>query len=119
MDVTERLHLSHGRRPTDRYPLAIINVTNRCNLHCEHCFVYRDGNPNESQSPRLEMSASEIVETLTFLKDRHGISLMLWMGGEPLLRKDVLAPGLNCLTETSSPQMALFHSWISVRMSST
>lgn len=95
MDVTERLHLSHGRRPTDRYPLAIINVTNRCNLHCEHCFVYRDGNPNESQSPRLEMSASEIVETLTFLKDRHGISLMLWMGGEPLLRKDVLAPGIE------------------------
>lgn len=95
MDVSERLHLSHGRRPTDQFPLAIINVTNRCNLQCEHCFVYRDGNPNESQSPRLEMSSSELVETLTFLRDRHGISLMLWMGGEPLLRKDVLAPGIK------------------------
>lgn len=95
VDVTERLQLSHGRRPTDRYPFAIINVTNRCNLKCEHCFVYREGNPNKSQSPRLELSASEIVETLAYLRDRHGISLMLWMGGEPLLRQDVLATGIE------------------------
>lgn len=95
MDVIERLHLSHGRRPGDRFPIAIINVTNRCNLKCEHCFVYRDGNPNESQSPRLEMSATEIIEVLTDIRDRHGVSLMLWMGGEPLLRKDVLAPGIE------------------------
>lgn len=94
MDPASRIHLSHGRNPDDQFPLAIINVTNRCNLQCEHCFVYRDGNPNESQSPRLEMAAQDIIETLTALRDRHGIALMLWMGGEPLLRKDVLEPGI-------------------------
>ena len=30
------------------YPGAMVNITNRCNLKCEHCFVYRDGNPNEA-----------------------------------------------------------------------
>ncbi len=32
--------------PPPQFPAAIINVTNRCNLRCFHCYLYADGNPN-------------------------------------------------------------------------
>ncbi|MFI5395387.1 MAG: radical SAM protein [Candidatus Binatia bacterium] len=83
-------------RDDARYPAAMVNITNRCNLSCAHCFIYRDGNPNESPaSVRDEMSDAAIIETLTGLRDRHGIATMLWMGGEPLLRHQLLAEGVR------------------------
>lgn len=87
----------HGvYREDGRYPAAIVNVTNHCNLACEHCFVFREGNPSEAPpSIRDEMSDDAILETLTALRDRHGIRSMLWMGGEPLLKKRLLARGIG------------------------
>ena len=83
-------------RDDARYPAAMVNITNRCNLSCAHCFIYRDGNPNESPaSVRDEMSDAAIIETLTGLRDRHGIATMLWMGGEPLLRHRLLEQGVR------------------------
>ncbi len=73
-----------------QYPAAIVNVTNRCTMRCRHCFVYRDGNPN---APRGEMGSQEMLARLTELQEAHGIQTMLWMGGEPLLRPDVLREG--------------------------
>lgn len=86
-----------GSYAADRpYPAALVNVTNRCNLACRHCFVYRDGNPNDAPpSARDEPSDEAILETLAHLRDRHGISSMLWMGGEPLLRRSLLAQGIR------------------------
>jgi MoaA/NifB/PqqE/SkfB family radical SAM enzyme len=79
-----------------RYPGAMVNVTNRCNLACQHCFIFREGNPNQSPaSIRDEMSDAAILETLTGLRDRHGIVSMMWMGGEPLLRRQLLAEGIG------------------------
>lgn len=79
-----------------RYPAAIVNVTNRCNLSCRHCFVFREANPNEApESIRDELGDAEILETLAALRDRHGIVSMLWMGGEPLLRPRLLAEGVR------------------------
>lgn len=72
------------------YPAAMINVTNRCTLRCRHCFVFREGNPND---PGEEMEAAEMVAKIAELQKRHSIETMLWMGGEPLLRADVLAEG--------------------------
>lgn len=78
------------------YPLAIVNVTNRCNLECTHCFVFRDGNPNEVPARVAdEASDQEILETLAVLRDRHGIRSMLWMGGEPLLRRALITRGIS------------------------
>jgi len=73
-----------------QYPAAIVNITNKCNMRCRHCFVYRDGNPN---SNRKEMGSADMVKRLSELRDAHGINTMLWMGGEPLLRPDVLKEG--------------------------
>lgn len=90
-----RALLTGSYRDDARYPSAIVNVTNHCNLSCAHCFVFRDGNPNEaSRSIREGMSDEEILETLRLLRDRHGIVSMLWMGGEPLLKPRLLEQGL-------------------------
>jgi MoaA/NifB/PqqE/SkfB family radical SAM enzyme len=68
----------------------MVNITNRCTLRCKHCFIYRDGNPND---PGKEMDTPTMVGKLSELQERHGIGTMLWMGGEPLLRPDVLRRG--------------------------
>ncbi|RJP23890.1 MAG: radical SAM protein [Candidatus Abyssobacteria bacterium SURF_5] len=72
------------------YPAAMVNITNRCTLRCKHCFIYRDGNPNQ---PEHEMETDLMLRSLTELQQRHNIHTMLWMGGEPLLRPDVLREG--------------------------
>jgi MoaA/NifB/PqqE/SkfB family radical SAM enzyme len=91
-----RAHLQGAYGDERRYPSAMVNITNICNLHCEHCFVYRDGNPNEApRSIRQEMDEDSMLETLEALRDRHGSHAMLWMGGEPLLKKQLLARGIG------------------------
>lgn len=91
-----RAELSGHYRETGRYPVVVVNITNRCNLSCQHCFIFRDGNPNESPtSVHDELSSAAILETLTGLRARHGILAALWMGGEPLLRKDLIHQGLQ------------------------
>ncbi|NQU07778.1 MAG: radical SAM protein [Candidatus Abyssubacteria bacterium] len=84
------------------FPVAMVNVTNRCTLKCRTCFVYRDGNPNEPPK-RLadEMDTETMLETLARLRDRHRIRTMVWMGGEPLLRKDVLREGVKLFEENT------------------
>lgn len=76
-----------GDRP---FPAAIVNITNRCTLKCRHCFVYREGNPS---SRRDEMDTPTMLEKIDRLRRKHDIRVMLWMGGEPLLRPDVLRQG--------------------------
>jgi MoaA/NifB/PqqE/SkfB family radical SAM enzyme len=78
--------------PFHQYVAAMVNITNRCTLRCKHCFIYRDGNPND---PKDEMDTPVMLEKLAELKRRHGIQAMLWMGGEPLLRPDVLQDGVK------------------------
>ncbi len=78
--------------PPPQYPSAMVNVTNRCNLTCAHCFVYRDGNPNDSDG---EMSPARVLAELRRLRDRHGIRRMLWMGGEPMIRWRLLKRGVT------------------------
>ncbi|MCC6641764.1 MAG: radical SAM protein [Deltaproteobacteria bacterium] len=91
-----RARLSGHYRDDARYPAAIVNITNRCNLSCRHCFVFREANPNEApESIRDELGDAEVLETLAGLRDRHGITTMLWMGGEPLLRPRLLAEGVR------------------------
>jgi MoaA/NifB/PqqE/SkfB family radical SAM enzyme len=77
--------------PTDfgdnQFPAALVNVTNVCNLECTHCFVYRDDNPN---SPRDKMKDAVMLHQLEVLRDKHGIQSMLYMGGEPMIRKGLV-----------------------------
>lgn len=74
--------------------MALINITNRCNLKCKHCFVFREGNPN-TPTEKNEMPAEVMIKEIKKFKQKYRIFRMLWMGGEPLLRKDVLKSGVK------------------------
>ena len=80
------------RNPARQYPAAMVNITNRCTLRCEHCFIYRDGNPNDRIH---EMDTPTMLGKLAERQKAHGLVHMLWMGGEPLLRPDVLTEGVK------------------------
>ena len=86
--------------PPPRYPLGIVNITNHCNLACKHCFVFRDGNPNDSGE---EMSPAQVLAEVTRLRDRHGLRRMIWMGGEPMLRWRMLREGVELFAENTIP----------------
>jgi hypothetical protein len=79
------------RDPTDfgegDYATALVNVTNVCNLSCSHCFVFRDDNPSNA---RDKMDDATMLRQLEILRDRHNIKSMLFMGGEPMIRKDLV-----------------------------
>jgi Fe-coproporphyrin III synthase len=74
------------------YPAAMVNITNKCTLACKHCFVFREGNPNDATG---EMDTQTMLTRLAELQRQHSINTMLWMGGEPLLRPDVLTEGVK------------------------
>jgi len=77
--------------PTDfgdrEFTTALVNVTNVCNLKCSHCFVYRDDNPNAA---RDKMDDATMLHQLRALRDKHKIRSMLFMGGEPMIRRKLV-----------------------------
>ncbi|MCP5026878.1 MAG: radical SAM protein [Actinomycetia bacterium] len=88
--------------PTDfgtrSFPAALVNVTNRCNLECEHCFVFREGNPNAFMD---RMDDATMLHQLEVLRDRHGIQSMLFMGGEPMVRRKLVLAGMDLFEHAS------------------
>ena len=63
--------------------IASWNVTNRCNLKCEHC--YRDAG-DESEN---ELTTEEGMALLDEIA-KAGFKLMVFSGGEPFMREDIL-----------------------------
>ncbi len=74
------------------YPTALVNVTNVCNLSCTHCFVFREDNPNKA---RDKMDDATMLAQLRALRDKHDIKSMLFMGGEPMIRKKLVMEGVK------------------------
>lgn len=68
----------------DKKPVVVWNCTRRCNLRCVHCY---------SQSADRDYGG-ELThdEALALLEDlaAFGVPVVLFSGGEPLLRKDLL-----------------------------
>ena len=93
-------------------PVAMINITNRCTLRCKHCFVYREGTPNTPQKD--EMTTNQMIKEIKKYRRKFGIIRMVWMGGEPLLRKDVLKRGIKLFpqnTITTNGTLPLIENW--------
>ncbi len=59
------------------------NTTNACNMYCKHC--YRDAGAKLSE----ELSTDEAKTLLEGIK-RAGFKIMIFSGGEPLTRPDIL-----------------------------
>lgn len=66
-------------------PFFIISITHQCNMGCKGCYLKAQ---NRLQGPELEKNkARELLEEAKEL----GVSLALLAGGEPLMRRDILA----------------------------
>lgn len=64
-------------------PVAVYNCTAKCNLNCRHCYSF------QQQSHNTELSTQQAKELLTQLKQVN-CPVVLFSGGEPLLRTDIL-----------------------------
>ena len=72
----------------DKKPVVVWNCTKACNLNCVHCY----SQSNARQAPD-ELTTEQGKELLTDLAE-FGAPVVLFSGGEPLMRKDLfeLAP---------------------------
>ena len=62
-----------------------IDLTEKCNLNCSHCYFFADGKDKTKEDFSLEIWAERFAELY-----RKGIRKILFVGGEPALRLDVL-----------------------------
>lgn len=65
-------------------PVVFWNLTDRCNLSCTHC--YSKSGPGRTTEG--ELTTAEALSVIDDLADM-GIPLILFTGGEPLLREDI------------------------------
>jgi radical SAM protein with 4Fe4S-binding SPASM domain len=69
------------------------NLTYRCNLACEHCYLDAGGTPQvvaESFADRSELGTEECFQVIDQIAAFAPECLTILTGGEPLLRRDVL-----------------------------
>jgi pseudo-rSAM protein/SPASM domain protein len=66
-----------------RKPVVVWNTTNRCNLKCVHCYAGAKSTPEQG-----ELSTAEGKRLLTQLAD-YGVPVVLFSGGEPMVREDL------------------------------
>jgi radical SAM protein with 4Fe4S-binding SPASM domain len=69
------------------------NLTYRCNLACEHCYLDAGGTPlvsTENFADRSELSTEECFRVIDDIATFAPECLTILTGGEPLLRRDIL-----------------------------
>ncbi|MFC2010943.1 radical SAM protein [Chloroflexota bacterium] len=75
-------HLRYEKKDIPR-PVVVWNCTKQCNLSCLHCYASAD---NQKTSGEMDTYAGR-----TFIRDLadFNVPVILFSGGEPLLRKDL------------------------------
>ncbi|QGY40806.1 12,18-didecarboxysiroheme deacetylase [Pseudodesulfovibrio cashew] len=69
----------------DKKPVVVWNMTQRCNLKCVHCYAHAV-DPSAHEDPISNEKAKEIIDDLA----QFGAPVMLFSGGEPLVREDLV-----------------------------
>jgi radical SAM protein with 4Fe4S-binding SPASM domain len=65
-------------------PIVVWNCTSKCNLHCVHCYSNSD-----DDDPTGILTTEQARAFINDLAE-FGVPVILFSGGEPLLRKDIL-----------------------------
>jgi 12,18-didecarboxysiroheme deacetylase len=71
----------------DKKPIVVWNSTKACNLHCVHCYYTARAQPDPGELTTAEAKAM-IDDLVSF-----GAPVLLFSGGEPLLRDDLFELG--------------------------
>lgn len=80
----------------DQMNLISWNTTNRCNMHCAHC--YRNANADKEGTKKLgefseELTTEEAKRLIDEIKAAN-FKMMIFSGGEPMMREDLNELGL-------------------------
>ncbi len=75
-------HLRY-RKNVHHKPVVVWNTTQKCNLKCVHCYA-RSDRKNYSEELTTEQGKKLITNLAEF-----GVPVLLFSGGEPLMRKDL------------------------------
>ncbi|TQD26270.1 12,18-didecarboxysiroheme deacetylase [Methanolobus vulcani] len=67
----------------DKKPVVVWNVTQRCNLRCVHCYAH-----SKDMEYKNELTTEEGKALIDDLAE-FGCPVILFSGGEPLMRKDL------------------------------
>ncbi|MCR5814572.1 MAG: 12,18-didecarboxysiroheme deacetylase [Desulfovibrio sp.] len=68
----------------DKKPVVVWNMTRRCNLRCVHCYAHA-----ETLEGVDDISTEQALSMIDDLA-AYGAPVMLFSGGEPLVRKDLV-----------------------------
>jgi len=78
----------------DRPYVVSWNLTYRCNLACEHCYLDAGGKPavlqDEAFADRSELSTAQCFQVVDQIAAFAPECVTILTGGEPLLRRDIL-----------------------------
>ena len=86
----------------DKRPVVVWNATRRCNLKCVHCYAHAT---DISYKDEIDTTAGKaLIDDLA----QFGVPVILFSGGEPLVRKDLpelaeyaVAKGLRAVISTN------------------
>ena len=67
----------------DKKPVVVWNITRRCNLRCVHCYAHATGEGTPDELTTQE--GKTLIDDLA----KFGVPVLLFSGGEPLVRKDL------------------------------
>jgi len=87
---------------SDKRPVVVWNITNRCNLHCLHCY-----SSSSDSAPSGELSTEEGKRLIDSLRD-YRVPVIIFSGGDPLMRDDIFTlaahafrNGIRCALSTN------------------
>ncbi|MFP4194360.1 MAG: 12,18-didecarboxysiroheme deacetylase [Desulfobacterales bacterium] len=67
----------------DKLPVVVWNITRRCNLKCIHCYAHAKAGKQDNELSTKE--GKTLIDDLA----RMGVPVLLFSGGEPLMRDDL------------------------------
>src|SRR5512139_3373545 len=69
----------------DKKPVVVWNITRRCNLKCVHCYAHALGEDEASPDELTTAEGKTLLDDLA----QFGAPVVLFSGGEPLVRQDL------------------------------
>ena len=67
----------------DKRPVVVWNITKQCNLKCIHCYAHAKNTPFDNELSTKD--GKNLIDDLA----RFNVPVILFSGGEPLIRKDL------------------------------
>jgi len=96
-DALRYAERSDAKRPDmlrfalEKKPVVVWNMTRQCNLACVHCYAHAKATPGEG-----ELTTAEAETMIDDLSD-FGAPVLLFSGGEPLVRDDLYDLGARAI----------------------